>query len=228
MKFDLTRSFNMDCMEFMKDVPDKFYELAVVDPPYGIGEDGASNHSRAKLAKSKLYTPKNWDKSAPNKEYFKELLRISKNQIIWGANHFMNVISKGFYPKDYLISSSCWIVWDKENGETDFADCELAWTSFSSAVRKFKWRWQGMLQEDMKNKQIRIHPTQKPVNLYEWILMNYAKEGDKILDTHGGSQSSRIACYNLGYSLDIIELDKEYFDQGNKRFEQHKKQLTLF
>jgi site-specific DNA-methyltransferase (adenine-specific) len=219
MTLDLTRSHNMDCMEFMKDIPDKFYDLAVVDPPYGIGEDGKSNHSRGKATKATLYTPKNWDNSAPNKQYFNEILRVSKNQIIWGANHFISQIP---------FNSSCWVVWDKKNGDNDFADCELAWTSFNSAVRKFDFRWAGMLQGDMKNKQIRIHPTEKPVKLYEWLLMNYAKEGDKILDTHGGSQSSRIACYNLGYELDIIELDQEYFDQGNKRFEEHKQQLRLF
>jgi site-specific DNA-methyltransferase (adenine-specific) len=218
MNLDLTRSHNMDCMEFMKDIPDKFYDLAVVDPPYGIGEDGKSSHSRGRKGKVKKYTAKNWDNSAPNKQYFNELLRVSKNQIIWGANHFISQIP---------FNSSCWIVWDKDNSG-DFADCELAWSSFNSAVRKFKYRWNGMLQQDMKNKQIRIHPTEKPVKLYEWLLMNYAKEGDKILDTHGGSQSSRIACYNLGYELDIIELDQEYFDQGNKRFEEHKQQLRLF
>jgi site-specific DNA-methyltransferase (adenine-specific) len=202
----------------MKIIPDKFYDLAVVDPPYGIGEDGKSSHSRGRKGKVKKYTAKNWDNSAPNKQYFNELLRVTKNQIIWGANHFISQIP---------FNSSCWIVWDKDNSG-DFADCELAWSSFNSAVRKFKYRWNGMLQQDMKNKQIRIHPTEKPVKLYEWLLINYAKEGDKILDTHGGSQSSRIACYNLGYELDIIELDQEYFDQGNKRFEEHKQQLRLF
>jgi site-specific DNA-methyltransferase (adenine-specific) len=224
MKPDLTRSFNMDCMDFMKDVPDKFYELAVVDPPYGIGEDGKSNSSRGtKKAPATKYSYKNWDKSAPSKEYFEELLRVSKNQIIWGANHFISKI-----PYD----SSCWLVWDKDTAG-DFADCELAWTSFKTAVRKFYYCWSGYNQGIMgrssgPNIEKRIHPTQKPIKLYEWLLMNYAKEGDKILDTHGGSQSSRIACYNLGYALDIIELDKEYFDQGNKRFETHKQQLTLF
>jgi site-specific DNA-methyltransferase (adenine-specific) len=212
----------MDCMDFMKDVPDKFYELAIVDPPYGIGEDGSNNKSRGLLAKSKEYKSfAGKDLNAPSPEYFDLLKRKSKNQIIWGANHFIDNMP-------FNVSSPCWIVWDKENGETDFADCELAWCSFNTAVRKFKWKWQGMLQQDMKNKQVRIHPTEKPVKLYEWLLMNYAKEGDKVLDTHGGSQSSRIACYNLGYALDIIELDKEYFDQGNKRFETHKQQLTLF
>ena len=221
MKADKTRSFNLDCIEFMQTVQDKFYDLAIVDSPYGIGESGKTNHSRGKLAKAKKYKPfKGEDKNAPSIEYFIELKRISKNQIIWGANHFIENIPQA--------NSSCWIVWDKINGETDFADSELAYTTFKKAVRNFRFQWQGMLQGDMKNKEIRLHPTQKPVKLYEWLLMNYAKEGDKILDTHGGSQSSRIACFNLGFELDIIELDKDYFDAGNKRFEQHKKQLTIF
>ena len=167
MKQDKTRSFNMDCMEFMKDVPDKFYDLAIVDPPYGIGEDGKSSHSRGRKGKVKKYTPKDWDSKSPCPQYFDLLKRKSKNQIIWGANHFIDNMP-------FNVSSPCWIVWDKDN-TGDFADCELAWTSFNSAVRKFKYRWNGMLQEDMKNKQIRIHPTEKPVKLYEWLLMNYAK-----------------------------------------------------
>jgi len=221
MKQDKTKSFNIDCLEFMAGVIDKFYDLAIVDPPYGIEESGKTNHSRSKLAKSKNYKSfEGGDKNAPSIQYFIELKRISKNQIIWGANHFIENIPKA--------NSSCWIVWDKVNGKTDFADSELAHTTFKKAVRNFKFQWQGMLQGDMKNKEIRLHPTQKPVKLYEWLLMNYAKEGDKILDTHGGSQSSRIACFNLGFELDIVELDQDYFDQGNKRFDQHKKQLTLF
>jgi site-specific DNA-methyltransferase (adenine-specific) len=221
MKIDKTKVYNMDCMEYMQSIPDKYFELALVDPPYGIGEDGKSNHSRGKATKPNLYTPKNWDQYAPNSEYFNLLKLKSKNQIIFGANHFINNIP-------FNVNSPCWIVWDKQNGQNDFADCELAWTSFNSAVRKFIFRWAGMLQGDMKNKQIRIHPTEKPIKLYEWILMNYAKEGDKILDTHLGSQSSRIASYNLGFEFVGTELDQEYFDQGCKRFENHIKQLTIF
>jgi site-specific DNA-methyltransferase (adenine-specific) len=219
MKEPISEVYNMDCIEGMKQYPDKYFDLAVVDPPYGIGEDGASNHSRGTLAKPTLYTPKNWDKEPPPIEYFNELFRVSKNQIVWGANHFISRM-----PYD----SSCWIVWDKDNGETDFADCELAWTSFNTAVRKFKFRWQGMLQQNMKDKEIRIHPTQKPVALYDWILHNYAKEGDKILDTHLGSQSSRIASYKAKLDFVGFEIDQEYFEQGNKRFNEFKSQLTLF
>ena len=203
----------MDCMEFMKDVPDKFYDLAIVDPPYGIG----ANKMTLGNGKEKVYRGENdWDNQPPPLEYFYELFRVSKNQIVWGANHFISRM-----PYD----SSCWIFWDKGTGSNDFADGELAWTSFDKTVRKYFKSWVGANAKDGLK---RIHPTQKPVKLYEWILMNYAKEGDKILDTHGGSQSSRIACYNLGFELDIIELDQEYFEQVNKRFEQHKKQLTLF
>jgi site-specific DNA-methyltransferase (adenine-specific) len=200
----------MDCMEFLRSVPDKFYSLAVTDPPYGIGEDGLKNHSRSKIAKSKEYTPKKWDSTAPNYAYFEQLIRVSKNQIIFGANHFIQNIPDA--------NSPCWIVWDKENGENDFADCELAWTSFNSAVRRFKFRWAGMLQGDMKNKVIRIHPTEKPTQLYDWIFRNYAKPNDTILDTHMGSQSSRISAYKAGLDYTGTELDPEYFEQGNHRF----------
>lgn len=145
-------------------------------------------------------------------------MRVSKNQIIWGANHFINKI---------LINSSCWIVWDKNNSG-DFADCELAWTSFKTAIRKFKYTWNGMLQENMKNKEYRIHPTQKPIDLYKWLLKNYAKKGDKILDTHVGSASSLIACYEMQLDYMGFELDKEYFDKATKRLEEVKAQTTLF
>jgi len=206
-------------MALMSRYPDKYFELAIVDPPYGIGEDGKSNHSRSKLAKAKQYTIKNWDKNAPNHKYFDELFRVSKNVIIWGANHFVQNIPNA--------NSSCWIVWDKDNSG-DFADCELAFTSFNSAVRKFVWRWNGMLQQDMKNKENRIHPTQKPVALYKWLLKNYAKPADKILDTHLGSGSIAIACYDLGFDLTACELDSDYYNAAIKRINEHKLQIKLF
>ena len=213
--------WNMDNIEFMKEIPDKFYDLAIVDPPYGIGENGNTNKSRGKLAKSKDYKSfAGEDISSPDYEYFKELKRISINQVIWGANHFIEKITNA--------NSSCWIIWDKVNGETDFADSELAYTSFKSAVRNFRFQWQGMLQGDMKNKEFRIHPTQKPIKLYEWLLKNYANQGDKILDTHLGSGSSRIACYTYGFDFTGIELDFEYFNASVKRFDDYIKQLTLF
>ena len=211
---------NEDNMLLMARYEDNHFDLAIVDPPYGIGEDGLKNHSRGKATKPTLYTPKKWDNSAPNKKYFKELKRVSKNVIIWGANHFIENISDA--------NSSCWIVWDKQNGKNDFADCEMAYTSFNTAVRKYVFRWAGMLQGDMKNKEVRIHPTQKPVKLYEWLLMNYAKEGNKILDTHLGSGSIALACHNLNYDLTACELDTEYYNAATKRLKQHQQQLTMF
>lgn len=212
--------FLTDCMEVMARYPDNHFELAIVDPPYGIGESGSTNHSRGKLAKSKDYKPfSGLDKEPCTKEYFNEPFRVSRNQIVWGANHFISRL-----PYD----SSCWIVWDKENGDTDFADCELAWTSFKTAVRRFKWRWQGMLQQNMKNKDQRIHPTQKPIDLYFWLIQKYAKEGDKILDTHLGSGSSRIAAHRLGFDFVGCEIDKDYFDAAQLRFERETKQSQMF
>tara|TARA_R110000782_G_scaffold70221_1_gene141090 strand:- start:22 stop:690 length:669 start_codon:yes stop_codon:yes gene_type:complete len=218
--------YNKDCLEAMKLMKDNKFDLAIVDPPYGIKASktngGVSNPfgGKGKKVKSKTYKEKDWDNSAPKKEYFIELNRVSKNVIIWGANHFIENIPKA--------NSSCWIVWDKDNSENYFADCELAYTSFKTAVRRFKWKWHGMLQQNMKQKQKRIHPTEKPIKLYEWLLMNYAKEGDKILDTHLGSGSIAIACHNLGYDLEGYELDKEYFDNAIKRIKQHQAQTTLF
>ncbi len=211
----------IDCMEFMKGIPDKYYELAIIDPPYGIGEDGSKNHTRGKLAISKNYKGfSGGDISAPDKEYFKELKRISVNQIIWGANHFISKIP---------FDSSCWVVWDKDNGLTDFADCELAYTSFNSAVRKFKYRWQGMLQEHGGDrKEFRIHPTQKPVALYKWLLKNYAKPNDKIFDSHVGSGSIRIACHDMGFDFEGCEIDKDYWQAQEERYNTHIQQLDLF
>ena len=172
---------NIDCMKYMKGCEDNAFDLAIVDPPYGIGESGKTNASRGNAAgankwkgtrnttgvgvSSTQFKHKEWDNKPPSPEYFIELQRVSKNQIIWGANHFMQNITLG---------SSCWIVWNKINGTTDFADCELAYTSFNTAVRMFSFMWNGMLQGDMKNKEIRIHPTQKPIQLYKWILDKYS------------------------------------------------------
>ena len=210
-------------MEAMKDMADNQYDLAIVDPPYGIKEDGhRENHTRSKLAKSKKYHNALWNQSKPNKEYFNELIRVSVNQIIWGANHLADLFNS---------KSSCWIVWNKKvmSGKGNhFADCELAYGSFSTAVRSFEFEWQGMIQGDMKNKEKRIHPTQKPIKLYEWLLMNYAKEGDKILDTHLGSGSIAIACHNLGYDLDGFEIDKDYYNDSLKRFNNHISQIRLY
>jgi site-specific DNA-methyltransferase (adenine-specific) len=211
--------FNEDCMAVMARYPDKHFELAIIDPPYGIGEDGKSNHSRSKLAVATQYAPKNWDKSPPDKAYFDELKRVSKNQIIWGANHFISRIP---------VDSSCWIIWDKQRSG-DFADCELAWTSFKTAVRLFTYRWNGF-QQGPTGRPIekRIHPTQKPVKLYEWLLHNYAKPGQRILDTHLGSGSSAIAAHYYGVEFVGSELDTEYYDAAVKRFALATAQTTLF
>lgn len=212
---------HIDCMVFMKTLPDKAFELAIVDPPYGIGASsdvrGDTQYGNA-AAKSKSYGKKDWDNEVPRLGYFNELNRVSKNQIIWGGNYFI----------ENLDATPCFIVWDKENGDNGYADCELAWTSFDTAVRKVKIKWHGMLQHDMKNKESRIHPTQKPVKLYKWLLTHYAKEGDKIFDSHLGSGSIAIACHDLGFDLTGCEIDKDYFEAAVKRFNDHKKQLTMF
>ncbi len=204
--------YNMDCLDYMKTVPDKYFNLSIVDVPYGIGEDGSRNATRGLLAKPQKYKPY-WggDREAPGCEYFEELKRISVNQIIWGANHFIENLS-------LPINSSCWIVWDKDNGTTDFADCELAWTSFKKAVRKIKFRWNGMLQEDMRNKEKRIHPNQKPVGLYTWLLQKFACQGDKIFDSHLGGGSHRIAAYQLQLDFWACEIDPHYYQLQEQRF----------
>lgn len=207
-------------MVVMARYPDKYFDLACVDPPYGIGENGNRNASRGKLAIAKDYKAfAGFDLQPPSIDYFDELRRVSKNQIIWGANHFSDRINR---------ASSCWIVWDKVNGESDFADSELAYTSFKTAVRNFKFQWQGMLQGDMKHKEHRIHPTQKPVKLYEWLLTNYSKPGQRILDTHLGSGSSAIAAHYFGVDFVGCELDKDYYDAAVKRFDQQTAQLKLY
>ena len=209
---------NMDCLLYMKQCEDKQFDLAIVDPPYGIGMDKTHFKTKSSNAKPTEYGKKDWDNAIPSKEYFNELLRVSKNQIIWGGNYFV----------ENLTNSSCWVVWDKDNGDSIHADCELAWTSYNTGVRKVKYLWHGMRQQNMKNKEKRIHPTQKPKALYEWLLMNYAKTGNKIIDTHLGSGSIALACYDLKFDLVGIEIDSEYFQKASKRLEQHKKQLTLF
>ena len=217
----------MDCVAGLRHYPDNYFDLAVVDPPYGIGASADSRVGGSytvnlggvkKKVAAKAYTPKDWDFSKPTIEYWNELRRVSKNQIVWGGNYFAS----------NLEDTPCWIVWNKRNGENNNADCELAWTSFKTAVRMFDWKWNGMLQQNMKNKEDRIHPTQKPVALYKWILEHYAEEGSKILDTHLGSGSIAIACWDMGYDLTAYEVDKEYFDNACKRLETHKAQLTLW
>lgn len=204
--------FNIDCIEGMKQYPDNYFELAIVDPPYGIG----ANKMTLGNGKKKIFRGNNdWDLEIPNKIYWDELFRCSKNQIVWGGN----------YMTEYLKPTSSWIFWDKGTGENDFADGELAWSSFGGALRKVSKTWVGANAKDGLE---RIHPTQKPIYLYKWILTKWGKEGDKILDTHLGSGSSRIAAYDLGFEFTGFELDKDYFDASQKRFEQHTSQLVLF
>lgn len=210
-----------DCMEAMKQMPDKAFDLAIVDPPYGIDAAsdvrGNTKYGNAK-AISKSYGSKDWDKNKPSSEYFIELFRVSKHSIVWGANHIGN-----FPP------SACWVVWDKDNGNNGYADAELAYCTHKSAVRLFRYKWHGMLQEHMgRNKEIRIHPTQKPEDLYRWLLKTYANSGDKILDTHLGSGSIAIACYDMGYNLTGCEIDADYYKAALNRIENHKKQGQLF
>tara|TARA_R100000781_G_scaffold36838_1_gene26110 strand:- start:1599 stop:2231 length:633 start_codon:yes stop_codon:yes gene_type:complete len=207
--------YNKDCMEAMKDMSDNQFDLAIVDPPYG--KKPSRNKNGLGVARRNFESGcDNWD-IKPNKKYFKELFRISTNQIIWGGNYFI----------ENLYSSNSFIVWDKKRIGNIYANCEMAWTSFNSVAKIYKFQWHGMLQEDMKNKEVRIHPTQKPVKLYEWLLINYATEGDKILDTHLGSGSIAIACHNLRYDFTGYEIDKDYFEAAKKRIEQHTSQLRL-
>jgi site-specific DNA-methyltransferase (adenine-specific) len=210
-------------MEGMKQFPDKYFELAIVDPPYGIGESGGKRRFGPKsVAKgfheNNKYTKKSWDNKKPSKDYIEELIRISKNQIIWGANHFISNVP---------FDSPCWIVWHKKGADkSDFADCELAWTSFKSATRIFQYPWVGF--GCINSGEIRIHPTQKPIKLYEWLISKYAKPGDKILDTHVGSASSLIACHNYGFEYIGFEIDKDYYEAATRRLEAVKAQVSMF
>jgi len=211
---------NEDNMELMSRYEDNYFDLAIVDPPYGIGFDGevkamANNNSKKwHNAKGKSYNKKEWDNKPPTKEYFEELKRVSKNQIIWGGNYFD------------LPQSSGWIFWDKGVAkEFTLSPGELAWTSYNKSIKKIELLWAGFRKCEITD---RIHPTQKPVKLYEWILQNYAKEGDKILDTHLGSGSIAIACHNMKYDLTACELDKEYYDKAMKRLKEHTAQQRLF
>jgi len=210
-----------DCLEAMKRYADNHFDLAIVDPPYGINADVKNNidkkQSNKSASKSKKYGSQLWDSNVPTKEYFKELFRVSKNQIIWGVN---------YYPYDFLNGGR--IYWDKCVSMPTYSDGELAFCSLLNSIKSVKIAWHGMIQHDMKNKEFRIHPTQKPIKLYEWLLMNYAKEGDTILDTHVGSGSSRIAAYKNGFDFVGFEIDAEYHAAQEKRFNEFKSQMRLF
>lgn len=211
---------NEDNMELMARYPDNYFDLAIVDPPYGINADKKNNgknsdsHEKLSAAKINTYKTTNWDNAIPTDNFFNELKRISKKQIVWGAN-FFNLQGGMLY-------------WHKHVTMPTYSQGELAWLSWLNKIDFVDIAWHGMIQHDMKNKEIRIHPTQKPIKLYEWLLMNYAKEGDKILDTHFGSGSIAIACHNLGFDLTACELDEDYFDSAIKRIQNHISQQRLF
>jgi len=212
--------FNCDNIEFMKTKPDNYYDLAIVDPPYGIDADNKNNgknsdrHEKTSKAKINTYKKTNWDNSIPTDEYFEELKRVSKKQIIWGAN-FFNLQGGMLY-------------WHKNVTMPTYSTGELAYLSWLNKIDFVEITWHGMLQYDMKNKEDRIHPTQKPIMLYRWLLDKYAEKGNKIIDTHGGSFTNAIACDMEGFYLDIIEIDGTYFDNGVQAFDKYKQQLKLF
>jgi site-specific DNA-methyltransferase (adenine-specific) len=218
-------AFNADCMEIMSRYPDKWFDLAVVDPPYGINRDKKQNKNEGKWG-FKEYHKTEWDNKPPDKKYWDELFRVSQNQIVWGANHFISLI-----PYD----SPCWLIWDKVTGEGfDFADCEMAWTSFKSSVRKYTYargndRGFAPNLKGIDRVGINIHPTQKPVSLYQWIFKNYLPEGGRVLDTHGGSMSSLISAIKAGnIEMTISELDADYYASAQKRVNDFMSQLNLF
>lgn len=234
-----TQAFNRDCMEAMREFPNRFFDLAISDTEYGIGEsrkqgvgkrnDFIVDGRNGKVTPVKTYhIAKSWDDRQPEQSYFDELFRVSKKHIIFGENYIL------FDQKD---QSSGRIFWDKVNGDNDFSDGELIWTDIFSSVRQIEFMWNGMMQGKSlsegriqngdKRNQARIHPTQKPVLLYKWLLQNYANSGSKILDTHLGSGSSRIAAHDMGFEFWGYELDKDYFEAQEKRFKQHISQLTL-
>ena len=201
---------NEDNMQLMARYPDKYFDLAIVDPPYGIKRDG-SIKTTSKHGGRKAHTFKGWDNEIPNEKYFNELFRVSKNQIVWGANYFTQ----------YLPKSMGWVFWDKGQRICN-SDGELAFTSFQVALRVAEYNRVELLKEGT------VHPTQKPIVLYKWLLDKYAKQGDKILDTHLGSGSIAIACHDYGFELTACELDAEYYEAAKKRFFNHSAQTKLF
>jgi len=209
----LGKLYHGDCKDLMYHL--KPVDLILTDPPYGIGEAAGKNRSRGKAAIAKDYGNKKWDNSIPDKQTFHLMLSGSKNQIIFGGNYFV----------EYLTNSPCWLVWDKRNGKTDFADCELAWTSFKTAVRKFDFTWNGMIREGREKK---YHPTQKPLLLFCRILANYSKETDTVLDPFLGSGTTALACEQLGRQWIGIEKEEEYCEIAAKRIRQEAEQLKLF
>lgn len=209
MLVELNTVICADSLEVLRSMPDKSVDLLLTDPPYGINIAKNGTVGGEHLAKTKWYGVQEWDSTIPSKEHFKEMFRVSKNQIIFGGN----------YLTEYLRPSSCWVIWDKYNSG-NFADAEMAWTSFDRATRLFKWRWNGMLQEQMKWKEKRYHPTQKPVPLFRWILERFSSEGDIVLDPFLGSGTTAVACKQLGRRYIGIERESHYCDVARKRLTQ--------
>jgi len=203
---------NEDNMELMARYPDNYFDLAICDPPYGLGMAKEKPRKDGRFANN---IPKDWDNNIPDKKYFTELFRVSKNQIIWGGNYF------GLPPNQNFV------FWYKQNPVENFSDGEYAWTSFKKPAKCFDFRYYGNLSGKTSAPK-KIHISQKPIELYEWLLMNYAKENHKILDTHLGSGSIAIACHNLKFDLTACELDKNYYEESLKRLQQHQSQLTMF
>lgn len=213
MRLDLR---NCDCMDLMREFPDKHFDLAIVDPPYGIGATATigAGDKRSGTAASEKWGAKKWDEQRPDSDFFIELFRVSRHQIIFGGNYFA----------DLLPASRCWLIWDKME-RVNQADAELAWTSFDASVRIFQF-WGNKLKGFLNPN--RFHPTEKPVALYRWLLHNYAKPGDKILDTHLGSGSIAIACHEKGFDLTGSELDPDYFAAMQKRLGEAFAQTSIF
>ena len=214
----ISETYLMDCILGMKEYPDGYFDLAICDPPYGIGLVKTENGNWGIRQENKNNHSKtfDWDFSKPTRDYIIELFRVSRNQILFGANHYIEVVP---------YNSPCWLVWDKDNGQSYFADCELAWTSFKTATRKIKLKWFGA-NSNREGK--RIHPCQKPVMLYSFIIEKYAEKGQKILDTHLGSGSNRIAAHKNGLHFVGFEIDEEYYYAQEMRFKTYLSQPTLF
>lgn len=214
-KFRLNQLYNIDCMKAMQEIPDKFFELAICDPPYGIGIDGQKLNINKRNPKynRKKHAKKDWDSEIPPEEYFRELERVSVNQIIWGGNYFVEHLKKG---------TKGWIVWDKGQHGLTMSDCELAYTSFDIPTRIVVINRVELLKDGT------FHPTQKPVKLFEWVISNYAKDGDKIIDTHAGSGSCLIAAHRIRHKFLGFEVEQSYFTQADRRIRQEQAQMSIF
>ena len=214
----INQIINADCLDILRELPDKSIDLVLTDPPYGINVVRIGVLGTSRKAAVNIYKKSDWDKSIPQKEIFEEIFRVSRNQIIFGGNYFV----------EYLHNSSCWLVWDKITSG-NYADCELAWTSFKSSVRKYEYLWNGCMKENQAEERAnRCHPTQKPRLLFERILADYSKEGDLVLDCFSGSGTTAVACHNLKRRFICIEKDPDYYAASVKRLEAVQAQGLLF